>query len=92
MGEDNTHILDCGAADTMVEWDVVSIRVYEWLDSRDSRPELARLMMRALEKWKNKTPVEYGVESDFPGMIFSPTPGADWIAVVPGWLFDDRIG
>ena len=67
-GEDNTHILDCRAADAMAEWDAVSIRVYEWLDSHDSYSELARLVMRALENWKDKTPVEYDVESDFSGM------------------------
>ena len=66
--EDNTHILECKAAGTMMEWNIASKKMNAWLDYASLCLELARLVMRALGNWKEKTPVIYDSAQDYPGV------------------------
>jgi hypothetical protein len=40
----------------------------EWLQCQDSCPALAQIFIRVLTNWKDKSPVLYDSELDFPGM------------------------
>ena len=66
--EDSTHVLECKAAGAVAEWTVATHKMQQWLHSQDSCPALAELVIRVLTNWKDKAPVVYDSELDFPGM------------------------
>ena len=43
-------------------------KMQQWLHSQDSCPALAELVIRVLTNWKDKAPVVYDSELDFPGI------------------------
>ena len=66
--EDCTHVLECEAAGAVAEWEIATRKMQEWLQCQDSCPALAALVIRVLTNWKDKSPVQYDSELDFPGM------------------------
>ena len=52
----------------------------------------SRLVLRALGNWKEKNPVAYDAELDFPGMKrLLQRQEKDWMKVVPRHLFGSRM-
>jgi hypothetical protein len=52
----------------VAEWEIATRKMQEWLQCQDSCPALAALVIRVLTNWKDKSPVQYDSELDFPGM------------------------
>ena len=66
--EDNTHILECKAVGARAEWTLACKKVDDWLNTATTCPELTRLVIKALDNWKDKKPIVYDSDLDFPGI------------------------
>ena len=58
--EDKNHISVCQEEGAILEWENYMSSLKEWLDTHESCPDLAKLILNVVASWKQKVRITIG--------------------------------